>query len=280
MMNSEKDKIRHKIKNIKSLPTLPAVAQKITKMAEDEKTSAASLGDIISTDQALSGRVLRLVNSPFYGFPGRVSSISNAIVLLGFNVVKSLIVSVSVFELMEKGFIGLWEHSLGAAIAARIISQKTGKCEPEEVSVAALLHDIGKIIISIQMAESYTDIKNLVIKNEIIFYEAEKEVLGITHDEMGSWLAESWNLPNALIEPIQFHHEPARATQAKEATYIVHLADFLIRSVGYGSGGDPWLPPLNKKVTEVLELTSEDIKSIVTELSDELEFLEGDSLIS
>ena len=99
----EKEKIRRKIKSIKSLPTLPAVAQKVSKMAECDTTSAVQLGEIISTDQAISGRVLRLVNSSFYGFPGRISSISSAIVLLGFDVVKSLIISVSVFEMMEKG---------------------------------------------------------------------------------------------------------------------------------------------------------------------------------
>ena len=158
-MDIEKEKIRRKIKSIKSLPTLPAVAHKISKMVENDNTSAAQLGKIISTDQAISGRVLRLVNSSFYGFPGRISSISNAIVLLGFDVVKSLIISVSVFEMMEKGMIGLWEHSLGCAIASRIIAKKVKDCDPEEISVAGLLHDIGKVVVSIKLTESYEDIK-------------------------------------------------------------------------------------------------------------------------
>ena len=133
-MDMEKEKIRRKIKSIKSLPTLPAVALKVSKMAENDNTSAVGLGKIISTDQALSGRVLRLVNSSFYGFPGRISSISNAIVLLGFEVVKSLVISVSVFEMMEKGIIGLWEHSLGCAIAStgrrRFFSRSSRRFSP------------------------------------------------------------------------------------------------------------------------------------------------------
>lgn len=274
----EKEKIRRKIKSIKSLPTLPAVAQKVSKMAGSADTSAAQLGRIISTDQALSGRVLRLVNSSFYGFPGRISSISNAIVLLGFDVVRSLIISVSVFEMMEKGIVGLWEHSLGCAVASRIIAKKIKGCDPEEISVAGLLHDIGKIVVSIQMADNYEDIKRRIKENKIIFYEAEKEVLELTHEDIGGWLAESWNLPVGLQEPVTFHHRPLKAKNAKMQTCIVHLANFLVRAVGFGSGGDPWVPQLNRKAWEFLGLGFQDLEEIIAELMDELESLEAETL--
>lgn len=277
-MDLEKEKIRRKIKSIKSLPTLPAVAQKVSKMAESDKTSANQLGKIISTDQALSGRVLRLVNSSFYGFPGRISSISNAIVLLGFDVVKSLIISVSVFEMMEKGVIGLWEHSLGCAIASRIIAKKIEGCEPEEISVAGLLHDIGKVVVSIQLTDNYENIKKLIAEEKIIFYEAEKRVLELTHEDIGSWLAESWNLPVGLQEPIAYHHQPHRAQQAKLQTAVVHLSDFLTRAVGFGSGGDPWMPSLNRKAWEHLGLSTHDLEEIIEELGDELESAEAETL--
>jgi len=278
-MNIEKEKIRRKIKAIKSLPTLPAVAQKVSKMAESDTTSADQLGKIIATDQALSGRVLRLVNSSFYGFPGRISSISNAIVLLGFDVVKSMIISVSVFEMMEKGIVGLWEHSLGCAVAARFIAKRVKDCDPEEVSVAGLLHDIGKVVVSIQLSESYEDIQKLIKDKKIIFYEAEKEILEITHPEIGWWLTDSWNLPVNLQEPIAFHHQPMRAQKAKLQTAVVHVADFLVRGLGFGSGGDPWMPPVNKKAWESLGLSFEDLEEIISELGDELESVEADNLM-
>lgn len=274
-MDMEKEKIRRKIKAIKSLPTLPAVAQKVNKMAENDKTSANQLGSIISTDQAISGRVLRLVNSSFYGFPGRISSISNAILLLGFDVVKSLIISVSVFEMMEKGIIGLWEHSLGCAIASRIIAKRIKGCDPEEISVAGLLHDIGKVVVSIQLSENYDDIKKLIREQKIIFYEAEKQVLDLTHEDIGGWLAESWNLPVGLQETISYHHQPLKAQKAKLQTAIVHVADFLTRSVGFGSGGDPWIPPLNHRAWERLGLSVQALQEIICELNDELETLES-----
>jgi putative nucleotidyltransferase with HDIG domain len=277
-MDIDQEKIRRKIKSIKSLPTLPAVAQKVSSLAESDKTSAIELGKIISTDQAISGRVLRLVNSSFYGFPGRISSISSAIVLLGFDVVKSLIISVSVFEMMEKGIIGLWEHSLGSAVASRIIAKKVTDCDPEEASVAGLLHDIGKIVVSIQMSENYEDIKKLIIDKKITFYEAEKQVLQLTHEDIGGWLVESWNLPVSLRESVMCHHKPDRAKNAKIQTGIVHLANFLVRAMGFGSGGDPWVPKLNRKAWELLGLSFQDLEEIIRELGDELESLEAETM--
>lgn len=277
-MDLEKEKIRRKIKSIKSLPTLPAVAQKVSKMAESDTTSATQFGSIIAQDQALSGRVLRLVNSSFYGFPGRISNISNAILLLGFDVVKSLIISVSVFEMMEKGIIGLWEHSLGCAIAARVIAKRIKGCDPEEISVAGLLHDIGKVVVSIQLSENYEDIKKTIKQKKIIFYEAEKQVLELTHEDIGLWLAESWNLPVNLQEPIAFHHQPLKAQKAKIQTAIVHLANFLTRAVGFGSGGDPWTPALNHKAWERLGLSMQQLEDIIREFADELETLEAQTM--
>ncbi len=278
-MDLEKEKIRRKIKSIKSLPTLPEVAQKISKMVEDDKTSATELGRIISTDPAISGRVLRLVNSSFYGFPGRISSISNAIILLGFDVVKSLIISVSVFEMMEKGILGLWEHSLGCAIASRFIAKKVKGCDPEEISVAGLLHDIGKVVVSIQLAEDYEEIKKTITDKKVTFIQAEKEVLDLTHEDIGCWLAESWNLPIGLLEPISCHHHPQQAQQAKVATDIVHLANFLIRAMGHGSGGDPWVPELNRKSWERLGLSMQDLEEIIADLGDELESMATEELM-
>jgi putative nucleotidyltransferase with HDIG domain len=278
-MDHEKEKIRRKIKSIKNLPTLPEVARKISKMVENDKTSATELAKIISTNAVISGRVLRLVNSSFYGFSGKISSISNAIILLGFDVVKSLIICVSVFEMMEKGIPGLWEHSLGCTIASRLIAKKVKGCDPEEVSVAGLLHDIGKIVVSIQLAEDYEEIKKTIVEKKINFSKAEKEVLELTHEDLGGWLAESWNLPVGLREPISFHHHPQQAQQAKLVTAIVHLADFLVRAVGYGFGGDPWVPALNHKAWDRLGLSLHDLEEIISDFCDELESLESEELL-
>jgi len=173
-------------RKIQSLPTLPRVVEKLMTMVESPDVSPKDVGKLISSDQVLGARVLRLVNSPFYGFPGRISSISHAIILLGFNVIKGVVLSASVFDLMERSMVGLWEHSLGSAIAAGAISRKLGLAEPEEISTAALLHDIGKVLVRVSLTADYDRIMEVVNTKRVSFREAELEVLNVDHGRSDS----------------------------------------------------------------------------------------------
>jgi HD-like signal output (HDOD) protein len=142
--------LRDKVERINTLPTIPSVLKKLLGVIENPKISLSEISSFISNDPALATKVLRMVNSPVYGFPGRISSVNQAVILLGLNVVKGLLLGVSVFDLMQKSMIGLWEHSIGCAIVARIIAKKKQFKEPEEVSAGGLLHDIGKVILILQ----------------------------------------------------------------------------------------------------------------------------------
>ena len=143
-MDERRSDLKRIIMDTKTLPTLPGVITKLNSLSENDKASVQEMARIVASDQVLSARILRLANSPSYGFY-RVSTISNAMILLGVNVVKSLALSSSIFEIMEKNSIGLWEHSLGVATAANITAKKLGILEVEEIATAGLLHDIGKI---------------------------------------------------------------------------------------------------------------------------------------
>src|SRR3990172_11690772 len=135
-MDDKRTEILHIIKDTKSLPTLPGVIAKVGSMAENNNISVNEMARVVSSDQVLSAKVLRLVNSAFYGFSGRVSTVSNALILLGVNVVKSLAISSSIFEIMEKNVVGLWEHSMGVALAANVMAKRLKLPEPEETSTA------------------------------------------------------------------------------------------------------------------------------------------------
>jgi HD-like signal output (HDOD) protein len=134
-------------------------------------------------------------------------------------------------------------------------------------------------VVSIQLAEDYEEIKKTIAEKKINFSKAEKEVLELTHEDLGGWLAESWNLPVGLREPISCHHHPQQAQQAKRATAIVHLADFLVRAVGHGSGGDPWVSDLNHNAWESLGLSMHDLEEIIFDFCDELESIESEELL-
>jgi putative nucleotidyltransferase with HDIG domain len=268
-VEEKRSEIRSIIMNTNSLPTLPGIITKLNALSENDKTSVQEMAKLVASDQVLSARILKLANSPSYGFY-RISSISNAMILLGVNVVKSLALSSSIFEIMERNSIGLWEHSLGAGVAANIISRRLKLPECEEISTAALLHDIGKVIIRINFGDDYQHLLDLVGNEKIMMLEAEMEFLGIDHAEVGGWLAKSWHLPEKLIEPINCHHKVKEAGPHQLKASVVHLADVLIKASGFGFSGDEFVPRIDPVAWEILEMDDSILAEIVEELEDKL----------
>ena len=266
------------LREIKNLPTLPGIVAKLGKMAENPDTTTEQMGRVISKDHILASKLLKLVNSAFYGFPQRISSLNSAIILLGFNVIKSLIISASIFEVMEAQDVELWEHSLGCAVVCNVLARHLGVKDPEEISTAGLIHDIGKVAIKMELPREYQKITELSQEKKISRLEAEREVLGLDHAEVGSWLAKSWNLPNKLVEPIACHHDPHLAREEQQASAIVHFANIMIRGLGYGHAGDIWVPPLNNKAWKLLALAPADIDPLLREVEEKLWDVKGFSL--
>jgi putative nucleotidyltransferase with HDIG domain len=260
--------LRAQIERIDTLPTIPAVLKKLLTVIENPRISLTEIGNFIQSDPVLTSRVLKMVNSPIYGFPGRISAVQQALILLGLNVVRGLLLGVSVFEVMQKSMTGLWEHSLGCAITSKIIAKKKNLPEPEEISIAGLLHDIGKVVMILRYKEEYeTAIKEAGAQNLLIM-DAEKSVFDITHADSGSWIAKKWNFPNSLVEIIEYHHKPNLAKTLPVQTAVVHLADILTRSVGFGFSGDNHVPAVNPAAWELLKLSDTDLREILDEMDD------------
>lgn len=278
MDDEKRTKFRKALRNVKNLPTLPGIVIKLSKMAEDPDTTTDQMGKVIGKDHILAAKLLKLVNSAFYGFPQRISSISSAIILLGFNVIKSLIISASIFEFMEDQDMELWEHSLGCAVVSSVLARRLGVSEPEEISTAGLIHDLGKVAIKMELPEEFEKIHGLVSKRGISTLEAEREILGLDHAEVGGWLTKSWNLPTKLIEPIVCHHDPRTSQNEQIASSIVHFSDIVIRGWGYGHADDIWVPPLNKRAWTILGLVPEDLDQIIEEVEEKLWDVKGFSL--
>jgi putative nucleotidyltransferase with HDIG domain len=270
--------LRARIENINALPTIPGVLKRLLGVIENPGVSLNEISNFISNDPALTTKVLKMVNSPIYGFPGRISSVNQAVILLGLNVVKGLLLGVSVFELMQKTMIGLWEHSLGCAITARFIAEKKGLKEPEEASVDGLLHDIGKVLLILQFPEEYekamrdADIGNLSI------YDAERAHFGTTHASVGSWMAQKWRFPQKLVDVIEYHHKPHLSKNAPVESAIVHLSNILVRARGFGFAGDHTIMAVNPEAWQLLDLSEADLRDILGALEESLEMTEELSL--
>jgi len=268
-VDDKRNELKKIIMDTKTLPTLPGVINKLNSLSENEKSSVQEMAKIVSSDQVLSARILRLANSPSYGFY-RVSTISNAMILLGVNVVKSLALSSSIFEIMEKNSVGLWEHSLGVGVAANLIARKLALPECEEIATAALLHDIGKVIISLKCSEAESAIRRAIRDQDLYTREAERQILDTDHAEIGAWLSKSWFLPDKLSEPIAFHHDVAQSENHRIKTSVVHIADVLIKASGFGNSGDTYVPRIQKIAWDTLKLSDELLAEIVEEIEDKL----------
>ncbi|HBA72359.1 MAG: HD family phosphohydrolase [Geobacteraceae bacterium GWC2_55_20] len=268
-MEDKRSELKKIIMDTRTLPTLPNVISKLNALSDNDKASVQEMARIVSSDQVLSARILRLANSPSYGFY-RVSTISNAMILLGVNVVKSLALSSSIFAIMEKNSVGLWEHSLGVGVAANLLARKLGLPECEEIATAALLHDIGKVIVSLKCSEAAKEILGLTNERQIYTMEAEREVIGTDHAEIGGWLAKSWFLPDKLSEPIAFHHDVDKSLNHRIKTSVVHIADVLIKASDFGNSGDRYVPVIQKIAWDTLKLDEQIMTELVAEIEDKL----------
>ncbi|MDR0354131.1 MAG: HDOD domain-containing protein [Deltaproteobacteria bacterium] len=265
--------VKRDIRKIKNLPTVPGIVAKISRMVENPETSASEVGRLISQDQVLSAKVLRMANSAFFGMSRKISSISQALVILGFEVVKGLVLTSSVFDMIQKSMAGLWEHSIGCAAASGAVATILGRADAEEILVAGLLHDLGKVVLALNLPDEMRLVVDKVQSGKVLFYEAEHQVLDFDHSELGQWLAEHWNLPDSLAEPMRLHHRPEKAVIKPECAAIVHIADVIVRAKGFGNAGDPLVPPISMAAWEMLGLRKTDFLPILEILEPKLSSL-------
>ena len=255
--------LRHKIEKIDLLPTIPGVVKRLARIIGNPKISLSEISSFISSDPVLTSRILKMVNSAIFGFPGRISSVTHAVTLLGFNVIKGLMMGVTVLELMQTVMVGLREHSVGCAVAARTLAGIKGLKNLEDVSVAGLLHDLGKVILLLEFPEDYATVLSEAEKKEILVLEAERAHFSETHAAVGQWLAEKWRFPRNLTDVIAWHHKPALAKNAPVETAIVHIADILVRARGFGFAGDAFVPAVSPASFELLNLSERDIREVL-----------------
>lgn len=265
--------IRTRVEGTSNISTIPDIVAKLRRTMSSATASAVAVGEEISKDQVLAAKVLRLVNSGFYGFRTPITTITQAMVLLGFDVVRTLVLSASVLdilELMNKHIAGLWEHSLATARVSEQLAVRLRLPNPEEIAVAGLLHDLGKVIIGQKFPAEHREIRDAVQSRPCLQLDAERSVLGVTHPEVGMWLLKKWGLPSKLIYPIAYHHAFHPARDFADRTAVIHVADILCRARGFGYAGDSRVPALNRQAWELLHLSMGDVNSLYEQLEDEL----------
>jgi len=273
-----RQKLEQIIMTTRDLPAMPQVASKVLELSSDPNTSAAQLQQIIADDQAMTARILKIANSAMYSCSRKIKTLTEAIVMLGFNSIRSLVVTSAARNLYdtEKSRTGLkerllWEHSIGAAFACRLVAQARMPALAEEAFLAGLMHDIGKLVLNLQVPDVFDEIVQVVYNENRPFHLTEREYLGFDHAKVGSLLVNKWNLSPALEETILHHHDPEALTPENPLLLVLDLGNALCHRLGIGFVEDPDLDLAGSRANRSLGLTPGDFESIALRLQETLE---------
>lgn len=229
-MTESIENFKKRLAEIKEISTLPHVMTRILEIITDEHSSAVDLADEIANDTSLTAKILKMVNSAYYGFYREIAEVSDAVVVLGFNEIRRLSLAISVLDLFggkkEGRRMAFWNHSFACAAMSDILARER-RMEEQGAFTAGLLHDIGKSILDQYFNDMFTAVQERMLEHSLPFHEAERELYGFDHADIGYWLAERWNLPVTLGEAIHYHHQPESATEMPELAQVVHLANKL-----------------------------------------------------
>ncbi|MHB1378777.1 MAG: HDOD domain-containing protein [Desulfurivibrionaceae bacterium] len=230
---------------VKHVPPFPKVSQRVSEMLNDSEVSAAALAEVIQYDQVITANVLKICNAAYFGLSRKVASLDEALVIVGNDTLKDIIVTSSSAR-FYKGAAGegykldqgeLWKHSIAVGIMSKELVNYVKDVEPGSAYTAGLLHDIGKRFLSSFVADDFKKIMMKVVQDNCSFVEAEKELLGASHAELGGMIMSQWDFPKEIELAVLQHHDPD-ALEKDPLTAIVALANALVISMGIGVGAD------------------------------------------
>ncbi|NNG14423.1 MAG: HDOD domain-containing protein [Gammaproteobacteria bacterium] len=232
------------ISAVSDIVSLPETVLRVNEMVDDPQSSAADIGEVIRQDPGLTARLLRIANSPFYGFPSHIDSVPRAVTVIGTNELRDLILATSaiqVFSDFPNEIVSMetfWRHSLRCAIIARSLAAHLHEPNVECYFTAGLLHDIGYLIIYREIPELAHQALAHSNQNRDIAHIVEQEIIGFDHGAVGGELLRQWNLPSTLSEAVEFHHAPRFAKQYSKEAAIIHIANYLANTMLARVGGD------------------------------------------
>jgi len=266
---------------IGDLATLPEITIKIIEIVEDPNSSARDLHQLIKNDPALSTRILKVVNSAFYGLPGQISTVDRAIVMLGLSAVKNIAIAASIAKLFRGSKLGgrfspldLWKHSIAVGTASRMMIKMLGRQGGEEIFVAGLIHDLGLLVERQVFGEQLAEAIARADGGEDLC-ALERELMGVDHQDFGLGLTTKWKFPRHLRVVTGYHHNPDRLqSEVQELATVVYLADKICatQKIGlYVTGGED---PIPAEAMELLAVTEQQIEQLVVELPAQLEVAE------
>lgn len=228
-----------RLEELPEIRPFPTVATRLMAACQDPNSTSKTIAEVIQCDAGLALRLLRIANSPMYGFANKIRSVDHAVVVLGFRCVRDLGLSMAGAEMFAQGDaaaeqrMALWQHSLGCATVARLLAEHVPDVSPNEAFLGGIFHDVGKLVLYDLTPDEYIELADALTAVSLI--EQEQQTFGLTHEEIGVRYSEDWRLPPIITHAIGYHHAPESAPQDQLFVSLIHVADLLARIWQIGS---------------------------------------------
>jgi len=252
--------------------SLPTIYTRLNEAIGQPRTPLSQIADIISEDAGLTARLLRLINSAFYGFPSRIETVSRAVMVVGAQQISDLAFATSVIRLfdgIDPGLVNMesfWKHSLACGVAARVLAAYRREANVERFFVAGVLHDIGRLVIYQKLPTEARDALARGATEAELLHAAERTVIGYDHAAVGRALLHAWKLPPSLQEVVAYHHAPREARRFPDETAIVHVADVIAHTLRLGNSGERFVPPLDGDAWDRVGLPASRLSAVADEV--------------
>jgi len=257
--------------------SLPLIYERLTEIINHPRCSIDDIAKVITEDQGLTARLLKLANSPMFGYFSKIDTIGKAVTIIGTQQLRDMALAVSVMEIFTdipeslldmKSF---WQHNIACGIVARSLATYRRESNVERYFAAGILHDIGKLVMCTLIPGSVREILISGREHGSLGFRNELAVLGFTHAAVGGAVLSRWKIPASIVEPVACHHIPARSEQFPAGVAMVHLADIICKALGLGSSGDRFVPPLETSAWERLDIPAGALPKIVKQVEQELD---------
>ncbi len=256
------------VSGVVRLVSLPEVCIRVNEMMDDPVVNANDIGKIIAQDTSLTARLLKIVNSAFYGFQARIETVSRAVTVIGLRELRGLVLAASAVESFSKlpndvlNLVNFWRHSVYCGVVAQLLAQKCNVLHGERLFIAGLLHDIGKLVITNKMVKESREVIQRVEKKKIFDFDAEQAILGFDHAEVGGELLKEWNMPESLCNSVRYHHRPSAAMEPTIEICIIHIANIMTIMAEHGVMEANVVPTIDKVALDMTGLTEDDFDPI------------------
>lgn len=265
------------IERVRALPSLPAVVMQLMALLQQQDVNLEPIAETLSLDQALAAKVLQLANSPFYGMSGRITSIRDGINILGMRPLSTLVLAAVLtvqFERLHGKALHLdefWSHSIACAVATRALAAEQGLDEASAFA-AGLLHDVGQLVLDSLYPVEMARALQWSVEQDVTSLEAEQSLLGVSHAEVGAWLAQHWRFAPEVVEAIARHHQPGDSAQLS-LTDLVHVANAVVHALDLAGVAHESVPPLHPGAWGRLSLSNQRMPELLARIEEEFEQL-------